>query len=131
MRSSASYGEIVRTSSGRGEITFPHGGRIQCTFTLTEYVTGKGILACTGEFTQASYRPWVQLVHRYRIESRHPLADAQQQGLTVSFRGQTAENQPVSLSQMVLIRAEASGVALLHKNVTLQMFFEYQDPALE
>ena len=131
MRSPTGYGEIVHTYRGRGEITFPRGGRIQSSFQLTEYSTGHCLLACEGQFTQASYPAWERLVHRYRLDTRQPLAQAQQRGLTASYAGQTADDQPVIIAQMALIGAEARGLAVFHKNLTLQMQFACQDIHIE
>jgi hypothetical protein len=130
MRSPTGYGEIVKKYMGRGEITFPLGGRIQSHFELTEFSTGKRVLTCEGRFTQASYPGWERLVHQYRLDGRLPLATAQKRGLVEEFAGRTEDNQHLHITQMVLIAAQATGVALLNKNLTLQMQFDCQDASL-
>ena len=61
MQRMSSYGEIVQTYHGQGEITFPRGGRIQSRVTLTHYTNGRYLLACAGRFAPASYPAWEQL----------------------------------------------------------------------
>ncbi len=130
MRSSTNYGQIVKTYTGRGEITFPRGGRIQSYFKLTEYSTGKYLLTCEGQFSQASYPGWERLIHQYRLDPRLPLEKAHQNGLVEQFTGRTEDNQQLTIRQMVLIAAQARGLALFKSNLTLQMQFDCQDTSL-
>jgi hypothetical protein len=122
--------EIVTTHCGRGEITFPQGGRIQCHFALTEYVTGQRRLVCTGVFTQASYRGWEQLVHQYRVDSKSAREKARQQGLLERYEGRTEDNRQLIITHMVLIAAEAHGVGIGTGTLRLQMQFDCEDVRL-
>jgi hypothetical protein len=122
--------EIVTTYSGRGEITFPQGGRIQCHFALTEYATGQRRLVCTGLFTQASYRGWEQLVHQYRVDPKLARAKARQRGLLERYEGRTEDDRHLIITEMVLIAAEAHGVGIGTGNLRLQMQFDCEDVRL-
>src|SRR4051794_14604159 len=101
--------EIVKIYSGRGEIIFPRGGRIQCHFALTEYATGQRRLVCTGVFTQASYRGWEHLVHQYRVDSKLAREKARQHGLLERYEGRTEDDRQLIITDMVLIGADAQG----------------------
>ena len=127
MQRMSSYGEIVQTYHGQGEITFPRGGRIQSRVTLTHYTNGRYLLACAGRFAPASYPAWEQLVHQYRLETRLPLAQAREKGPVESFTGRLEDDRPLILGQMVLIGAEARGLTVHNQNLLLQMVFDCQD----
>ena len=122
--------EIVKIHSGRGEITFPRGGRIQCHFALTEYATGQRRLVCKGVFTQASYRGWEQLIHHYRVDPKLAREKARQRGLIETYEGRTEDDRQLIITDMVLIGAEAHGVGIGAGNLRLQMQFDCEDVSL-
>ena len=127
MHRKPSYGEIAQTYRGQGEITFPRGGRIQSRVTLTRYTSGRTLLTCEGRFTPESYPAWEQLVHQYRMDGRLTPARAQQTGQVERFAGRLEDDRPLTVAQMVLISAQAEGLAFAHQNVLLQMVFDCQD----
>ncbi len=130
MHRKASYGEIARTERGQGEITFPRGGRIRTRATLTHYTNGRTLLTREGRFTPESYPAWEQLVHQYRVDGRLTPARAVQTGQVASFAGRLDDDRPLTIGQMVLITAEAQGLAFAHQNLLLQMVFDCQDTHL-
>ncbi|HMA34594.1 MAG TPA: hypothetical protein VKY74_08940 [Chloroflexia bacterium] len=121
-----SYGDIVHTHRGQGQITFPLGGRIQCYFALAEYSTGKRLLTCTGRFPKAGYASWERLVSQYQVDPHLPAA--QKRWLAERYEGRTDDDRQLKIQQMFLIHAQASDIA--QKTLTLQMQFECQDATL-
>ncbi len=126
MRDLTDYGAIVSTHSGKGEVSFPLGGKIQSYFTLVEYATGKRVLTCTGRFTKASYPGWERLVSQYQIEPG--ARTAQKAWLAERFAGRTDDEQQVTIGQMFLIGAKADEVG--KNNLQLHMQFDCQDATL-
>jgi hypothetical protein len=120
---------VVQVYAGQGTISFPQGGRIQSRFELTEYATGKRRLRCTGEFPQASYRGWEHLVHQYRLDASLPRRKAEATGLVQSYSGFTVDNQPITITQMLLIDADAQGVT--QGNLRLRMDFDCTDAEIQ
>ena len=130
MHRKPNYGEIAQTDRGQGEITFPRGGRIQSRATLTRYTTGRTLLTCEGRFTPESYPAWERLVHQYRVEGDLTRAKAVQTGQVARFAGRLEDERVLTIGQMVLISAQAEGLAFAHQNLLLQMVFECQDTHL-
>jgi hypothetical protein len=127
MHRKPSNGEIAHTYRGQGQITFPRGGRIQSRVTLTHYTSGRALLTCEGRFTPESYPAWEQLVHQYRVDERLTPARAQQTGQVERFAGRLEDNRTLTIERMVLISAQAQGLAFAHQNVLLQMVFDCPD----
>jgi hypothetical protein len=130
MHRKPSYGEIAQTDRGQGEITFPRGGRIQSRVTLTHYTSGRTLLTCEGRFTPESYPAWERLVHQYRLDGRMTFATARQTGQVEHFAGRLEDDRPLTIGQMVLISAQAQGLAFAHQNLLLQMVFDCQEAHL-
>jgi hypothetical protein len=126
MRNPTDDGEIVQIYKGKGEITFPLGGRIQSYFEMAEYATGKRLLTCTGRFTKTAYASWERLVSQYQVD---PSKSAGQKGqLAERFEGQTEDRRQVSIKRMFLTGTQVSDIGT--NNLTLQMQFDCQDVTL-
>ena len=127
MQRQTRYGAIAQTHAGQGLITFPRGGRIKTACTLYEHEAGAYRLACEGQFSQASYTGWEQLVHEYRMESPATVARAHAGGQVERFAGRLDDGRELTVGRMVLIAAQASGVGQVDRPATLTMQFDCRD----
>jgi hypothetical protein len=123
MRNPADHGDIVQTYVGQGEITFPRGDRLQSAFQLVHYRQGQWVLTCTGRFARPGYPQWVRLVQEYKVDPRRPAAE--QRWLAARYAGRTQDQRLVTIQQLYLVAADASGEG--EKTLTLQMQFDCQD----
>jgi hypothetical protein len=126
MRNPANYGTIVQTYVGQGEITFPRGGRIQSDFQLVHYREGKWLLTCTGRFARTAYPQWARLVQEYKVDPWRPASE--QRWLAARYAGRTKDQQLLTIPQLYLLEAEASGEG--EKTLTLQMQFDCESVSL-
>jgi hypothetical protein len=97
---------------------------------LTRYTSGRTLLACEGRFTPESSPAWERLVHQYRLDGGMTLAKALQTGQVECFAGRLEDDRVLTIGQMVLISAQAQGLAFAHQNLLLQMVFDCQDTHL-
>ena len=126
MRNPADYGEIVQTYVGQGEITFPRGGRLQSDFELVHYRQGKWVLTCTGRFARTAYPQWARLVQEYKVDPWRPAPE--QRWLAARYAGRTQDQRLVTIQQLYLVAADASGEG--EKTLTLQMQFDCHEVSL-
>ena len=126
MRNAPDDGEIVQSCKGKGEVTFPLGGRIQSYFEMTEYATGKRVLICTGRFTKTAYASWERLVSQYQVDPSKATGSKNQ--LAERFEGQTDDSRKLSIHRMFLVGTQVSDIGT--NNLTLQMQFDCQDATL-
>src|SRR5690242_20761108 len=126
MRNPPDPADIVQTYVGQGEITFPRGGRLQSDFQLVHYRQGRWVLTCSGRFARTAYPQWTRLVQAYQVDPRRP---AREQGwLAARYAGRTQDNRLLTIQQLYLLEADASGAG--EKTVTLQMQFDCQEVSL-
>ena len=83
-------------------------------------------LSCSERFARTAYLQWARLVQEYKVDPWRP---ATQQGwLAARYAGRTQDNRLVTIQQLYLLEADASGAG--EKTLTLQMQWDCHEVSL-